>query len=415
VRRLTLILAIAATLVAAAPAAGAAPATFTVNGEPGALVSGAHLVLTPRPTEYAWRNGMVDVYTDDGHNAWELRLGPPQGQPLRRGVYDGALPLGDQTRTRPFIGFSGGARGCDNYGRFQVKDVQIVGSTIKRLWLLYEAYCGPGDVYGMFGEVRIGEPARGATTTIPRMVRWPAGDAKRPTTPAPVVVVASRTTRMGRARIAGSRQFRIERNRCRGRTLEAGDRCIVVVRYRRTTAGTKRARLKFAGSRLSVPLQGFAYGGATRMVIDSDEGDFVGQGRHYRFTLPTADVVGGGGPGLFSLAATRGDQLFDSELAPAPGGRLRTGTYSDARRYPYNGSHPGFDTNGDGRGCDVDTGSFRVKEARYDRYRLVRSFAATLVQHCEGATPALHATLDWRAGDHARRPSWMPGRIVTRR
>jgi hypothetical protein len=56
-----------------------------------------------------------------------------------------------------------------------------------------------------------------------------------------------------------------------------------------------------------------------------------------------------------------------------------------------------------------------VKEARYDRYHLVKSFAATLVQHCEGAKPALRATLDWRAGDRARRPPWMPGRVVTRR
>lgn len=406
-----------AVLALAAPAPAATITDVTVNGEPQSLAAGSHLVMSLRPTAYSLNHGEVDLSPNHGESGWDLRFGPAPGHRLRRGVYDRAVPAPSSLRGHPGIWLSGGGRGCDSYGRFEVRDLRIAHGKLKRLWLVYEAYCGPVDAYGTFGEVRIHEPLRGPLTTVPRVARWPASDAKRPTTFTPILVVASRKTTLGRASIAGSRQFRIRHDGCRHRTLAAGERCAVAVRYRRTRPGTKRAKLRIRTSagRLSVPLQSFAYGGVTRLALSGDKGDYVTQGRRWLFTLPRSDVLGTGTPTLFTLGATRGSDWFEAELAPAPGGRLRRGTYRSARRYPFNDDHPGFDLGGDGRGCDVDTGSFKVSEARYYRDHFVKSFAATLVQHCERAKPALRATLDWRAGDRARRPPWMPGRVVTRR
>ena len=40
-----------------------------------------------------------------------------------------------------------------------------------------------------------------------------------------------------------------------------------------------------------VPLAGFAYGGSTRVVLNSDSGDFIGAGESYAYTVATSSIV----------------------------------------------------------------------------------------------------------------------------
>lgn len=64
-------------------------------------------------------------------------------------------------------------------------------------------------------------------------------------------------------------------------------------------------------------------------------------------------------------------------------------TYTDAQRVPFEApGHPAMDVSGDGRGCNMITGHFRVIEmnasASDGGMPVVKSFTATFEQHCEG-------------------------------
>ena len=77
-------------------------------------------------------------------------------------------------------------------------------------------------------------------------------------------------------------------------------------------------------------------------------------------------------------------------FAAPPGDVLAPGTYSNAARYPFNGTSPGLSVIGNGRGCNTITGSFTVTEIGFSPVDgSLASFGVTFTQHCEGAAPAL--------------------------
>ncbi len=81
---------------------------------------------------------------------------------------------------------------------------------------------------------------------------------------------------------------------------------------------------------------------------------------------------------------------------------LLPGTYTDAQRASFTDpNHPGLDVYGDGVGCNMVTGQFRVIEmnaAPADGGQpIVKSFTAVFEQHCEGGssfnTGCIHVTM----------------------
>lgn len=74
---------------------------------------------------------------------------------------------------------------------------------------------------------------------------------------------------------------------------------------------------------------------------------------------------------------------------------LATGqAFTDAVRYPFNDANPGLSISGDGRGCNMVTGSFEVRRAVFEPDGgAIARFSATFVQHCEGAKPRLQGSL----------------------
>lgn len=143
-----------------------------------------------------------------------------------------------------------------------------------------------------------------------------------------------------------------------------------------------------------------AFGQVTSLTLNSDPGDFVGQGQ-FTFLTP-AD-------GSFSA-----QQNFDQGVSvsffgqpgifwfldfAAPNNQLLTvGTYTGAARFPFqSSSQPGLSVAGDGRGCNTLTGNFQVLEVSYGAGTTINSFDATFEQHCEGAVPALHGEIRFNA------------------
>ena len=68
--------------------------------------------------------------------------------------------------------------------------------------------------------------------------------------------------------------------------------------------------------------------------------------------------------------------------------------FTGAVRYPFNDTNAGLSISGEGRGCNMLTGSFQVQRAVFepDGGDIAR-FSATFEQHCEGAKPRLVGSL----------------------
>jgi hypothetical protein len=136
----------------------------------------------------------------------------------------------------------------------------------------------------------------------------------------------------------------------------------------------------------------------TSLVVDSDPGDYIGQGKDVTLTPADATftlsrngengvsaVVFGPHPWWLSFSAPRG-----AELIPGP--------YESATRFPFNSpARPGLDVSAASRGCNQLAGRFDVYEAEFGPGGEVLRFAADFVQHCEGGTPALRGRLLFNA------------------
>jgi hypothetical protein len=137
----------------------------------------------------------------------------------------------------------------------------------------------------------------------------------------------------------------------------------------------------------------------TSLTMQSDSGDYIGQGQTYSYT--PAD-------GTFSVTAGSGIQVSFSapnlthwwylQFAAADGAPLTQGTYTNAMRWPFQSAgFPGLSVYGDGRGCNTLTGDFQILQLTYDASGNVASFDATFTQHCEGMVPALRGEIRYNA------------------
>ncbi len=73
--------------------------------------------------------------------------------------------------------------------------------------------------------------------------------------------------------------------------------------------------------------------------------------------------------------------------------------YSGLTRYPFDDpAVGGLDWHGEGRGCNTLTGWFAIDDVTYRNGNL-SVIDLRFEQHCEGQSPAIHATIHWDAAD----------------
>ena len=143
--------------------------------------------------------------------------------------------------------------------------------------------------------------------------------------------------------------------------------------------------------------------GSTLLFLDSELGDYVGQGMRSSYAPSDGtfratrtfdngvnidfDNFAQGGSNFWHLAFSTED---DSDLVP--------GVYEDATRHPFNppGS-PGLSVVGDGNGCNEVWGRFVVIEATYLPGGQVVRFGADFEQHCDGLLPALFGSVRFQS------------------
>jgi len=346
-------------------------------------------------------------------DAYSLEFAAPPGQALTVGVYDKAQRAPFREAGRPGIDISGDGRGCNTVtGRFEVKAFDVTpAGVLERLWIVYEHHC-EGGTSALFGEVRLGvDGAGGPVAVAPSIIRWPLLESGDSGTTVPVTVMARDGAAIGTVSIAGASPGAYTKrvDECSGRTLAAGATCEVWVRFVPDGAGTRLARLRIPVGDVThdVELQGFAYGGRTRVIMHSDPGDYIGGGQDWAYRPENATIAAGGSRQRagFSIDGDNGDWWYGDFVAGS-GDILVPGDTYAATRYPFNGSGPGMSVDGEGRGCNELSGTFTVNEARYEADGRLRSVGIDFEQHCEHMTPALHGTFEFRAGDTTQPPPW---------
>ena len=394
--------AIAAVLLLAFPAlASASPGTFVVM-----LSDGHDWIGGGEPRLFHPGNGSISITGNAGYltvhvaggtqgDSYAMEFAAPDGETLHQGLYLNAQRATFRGAGRPGIDIHGSGRGCNQIaGMFEVKDIAVEAGTVTRFWALYEQHC-EGDRPALFGEVRFGEPLSGDPALVaPQTIRWPAGDAGFSSTvvPAWVTAVDDSVTLTGASIVgAAASSFTIRSDECSGRTLQVGESCQIFIRFVPADAGTKLAALRLSGpgTERDVELQGFAFGGQTRVDMASDPGDYIGQGRPWHYTVATGLIEAWGTRQRVTFSIDGNDATYwTADFAAAPGDILAPGTYLNATRYPFNGNGPGMDVSGNGRGCNQLTGQFTVNSTAWWTDGNVRSFSVTFEQHCEGGTPA---------------------------
>lgn len=138
--------------------------------------------------------------------------------------------------------------------------------------------------------------------------------------------------------------------------------------------------------------------------LQSDAGDFVGAGKNYEYTRANA-IIGLVVTGNRLSFRVTGDQTWNGDfILPNSISQVQTGTYSNLLRYPFNNPVTGgLDWFGDGRGCNVLSGSFTISSVTYVS-GILKAVELSFEQHCEGGGPALRGQIHWTAYDKSVAP-----------
>ncbi len=422
-------LGISPSVLPTASAATATESSVTMYSDPGDYIGGG------RARTWYPGNGLVrlsgsrrgfSVGASGGTagGGFEFEFAPPAGEKLGTGLYTGAQRAVFRDEGQPGIDISGDGRGCNEItGSFDIKELRQRDGVITRLWLTYEQHC-EGGIPATWGEIRINMPRPAGTfRTSTKAVWWPDRDVGGVATVVPITVWAGGESSLTvtSAQIVGldAADFVKRVDDCTGVTLAPGDACEIWVRSLPITAGPHVAVLKLVDSTGAVrttQLDAFGVPGRTRFTMKSDAGDYIGAGGSYTYT-PTDSTIGVAGSRTYvggGIDGANGDWWYFSFDAPS-GDILAPGTYDKATRYPFNGTGAGLDISGNGRGCNTLTGKFTVTHARFYPNGGVRSFAVDFEQHCEGATPALRGTLEYRLPVGDVTPPAAPSNLVVQR
>jgi len=143
---------------------------------------------------------------------------------------------------------------------------------------------------------------------------------------------------------------------------------------------------------LTIPTSG------TFLYLNSQPGDYIGQGTEQLYTSADSEIAGSlpQGTGYFYGYAIQGNytHFWRVEVAAPPGDALTVGSYISADPVlSQRPGHPGLHVHGDGSACNTLTGKFDVDELSFWPTGRVKIFQATFEQHCSGANPALYGRI----------------------
>ena len=158
--------------------------------------------------------------------------------------------------------------------------------------------------------------------------------------------------------------------------------------------------------------------GSSAIALQSDPGDYIGQGETHVYTqgnaILTVEAVGN----RLHVAIAGEQQWFADFALPSALSQLQPGTYGNLTRFAFDDpAVGGLDWSGEGRGCNQIGGSIVVNSASYVGGQL-SAVDLSFEQHCENAIAALRGQIRWSRGDTTVPPGpltppppglWSPG------
>jgi hypothetical protein len=387
------------------------PQTFlSLNSQTGDYVGkGIQATFTPSDGTFVLQaiNGVIEFsfYTPDYSQTWDGLFEPPVGKTLVKGIYEYAQGF---HYTKPGLSVDGDGRGCNtDTGRFFVSDIAISsGGVVERLAVDFEQHC-EGATPALYGSIRYNS----TSPAIPRisvaktdMLKGDVGtnggtaivSLSMPSTQTVTVQfqTVDGTAHEGQDYVSTSRTIQF----AAGRTWQT---ITIPIVGDQTWRGNPTFNVK-----LSAPI-GAPLGSAesavqiwdpnanlTALAMSSQPGDAVGHGEIYLFTLSDAAFSAAVNYDNGVTVFLQGLNLWELDFAAPNDATLKAGTYDNAQMYPYQAAGlPGLSVAGAGFACDTITGNFVVNQAVYGSTGAVEHFSADAEQHCEGATPALFASI----------------------
>lgn len=139
----------------------------------------------------------------------------------------------------------------------------------------------------------------------------------------------------------------------------------------------------------STPLEGsFVY-------LTSEQGDYIGGGQSYTYTLANATIVLTASGNHVSVVVNGAESWHGDFQTMNTLSQLEPGYYADLRRYPFhNPTKGGLSWSGQGRGCNTLEGWFAIDRVTYSGGSLT-ALDLRFEQRCEGGSAALHGAIHW--------------------
>jgi hypothetical protein len=135
--------------------------------------------------------------------------------------------------------------------------------------------------------------------------------------------------------------------------------------------------------------------------MDSEPGDYLGDGQSYYYTPAdgTFQAQRNFGNGV-KVTFTSASHNWTTDFAAPDGAPLTVQVYNNATHFPFMPAGiPGFDVSGDGRGCSQMAGRFEVKQIVYGSGNTIVSFHVTFTLRCDGHEPALNGEVLYFSSD----------------
>jgi hypothetical protein len=145
---------------------------------------------------------------------------------------------------------------------------------------------------------------------------------------------------------------------------------------------------------LWAPAAGVTPTSGNYVYLESEQGDYVGQGQTYLFTPGDATILVDAQGNLLSFDIADGEWTGDFQTMENLT-QFEAGYYGDLERYPFHDpTRGGLDWSGEGRGCNTVSGWFVVDTVAYVGTTLT-AIDLRFEQQCEGVQPPLHGAIHW--------------------
>jgi hypothetical protein len=153
---------------------------------------------------------------------------------------------------------------------------------------------------------------------------------------------------------------------------------------------------------LWAPSSGATPASGNYVYLQSDTGDWVGQGRTFTYTQVDSVLNVSASGGLLTIKVAGEEDWTGNFRAMNSLTQLQPGYYGNLRRAGFHNPRiGGIDFYGDGRGCNLVTGWFVIDDIAYSNGN-VSSLDLRFIQHCDGRAEALRGKIHWAPGDSSQ-------------